>query len=263
MSDANAQPAEPDAGGTESATTGRHRSLIVKILILAALVGVVTYVYVEHRDQLTLENIARHEAELNRFRNEHPVAIFVVAFLVYAAVTGLSLPGAAVLTLSYGWFFGFWPALILVSFASTSGATIAFLLSRFLLRDTINRRFGERLTKFNAALERDGPYYLFTLRLIPAVPFFVINVVMGLTPIRVWTFWWISQVGMLAGTAVYVFAGTRIPTANDLAEQGVGGILTWDFFLAFTLLGLFPLVVKKVMARFAPKSAQKEMTDSE
>ena len=118
----------------------------------------------------------------------------------------------------YGWYFGLAPAVILVSFASTSGATIAFLLSRYLFRDAIQTRFRDQLAKFNQALQREGAFYLFTLRLIPAVPFFVINVVMGLTPIRTLTFWWVSQVGMLAGTIVYVYAGSTIPSLAHLAD---------------------------------------------
>lgn len=228
-----------------------HRRWIAKVVTMGALFAVIGYVLFQYRDALTLANIARHESELRQFQADHPAGVFAVAFLVYVLVTGLSIPLATVLTLAYGWFFGFWRALIVVSFASAAGATLAFLLSRYLLRDPIRRRFGDRLKKFDAALQRDGAFYLFTLRLTPVVPFFVVNLVMGLTPMRVRTFWWVSQVGMLAGTCVYVNAGASIPTANDLAELGVSGILTWQLFIAFLLLGLFPLVAKRVMARFA------------
>ena len=122
------------------------------------------------------------------------------------------------MTLVVAWYFGFWKGLVLVSFASTCGATLAFLLSRYLLRDIIQSKFGERLKTFNESLDREGAFYLFTLRLIPAVPFFVINVVMGLTRIRTTTFWWISQVGMLAGTCVYVYAGSNIPSLSQLVD---------------------------------------------
>ena len=115
---------------------------------------------------------------------DHPVLVYGAAFVVYVVVTGFSLPGAAVLTLVYGWYFGWLRGLVLVSFASTAGATMAFLLSRFLFRDAIQKRFGDRLQNFNQSLEKEGPFFLFTLRLIPAVPFFIINAVMGLTPIR-------------------------------------------------------------------------------
>ncbi|MFQ5733915.1 MAG: TVP38/TMEM64 family protein [Planctomycetaceae bacterium] len=238
------------SGGPDARRSGQ--SVFVKLLVLAGILALFGYLYVEYRDQLTLQSIAAKEKEFRTFQDEHPVGVFAAAFLIYVAVTGLSLPGATVLTLTYGWFFGFWPALLLVSFASTGGATVAFLLSRYLLRDTIQNKFGDRLTKFNAALEREGAFYLFTLRLIPAVPFFVINVVMGLTPIRVWTYWWVSQVGMLAGTSVYVYAGSVMPTAEKLADRGLTGTLSPQLIVAFVALGIFPLAVKKIMGRFRP-----------
>ncbi|MBT4867634.1 MAG: TVP38/TMEM64 family protein, partial [Planctomycetaceae bacterium] len=140
--------------------------------------------------------------------------------------------------------------------ASTTGATLSFLMSRYLLRDLIQNKFGNRLQKFNEALEREGAFYLFSLRLIPVVPFFVINLVMGLTPIRVRTFWWVSQVGMLAGTCVYVFAGTRIPSLKEIVDKGAGGVLDFELFAAFALLGLFPLAAKKIMSRFRPPAPE-------
>ena len=176
------------------------------------------------------------------------------AFGIYTLVTGFSLPGAAIMTLALGWFFGFGRAFVLVSFASTAGATLAFLISRFLLREWVQTRFRDRLTGFNDALQREGAFYLFTLRLIPVVPFFVINLVMGLTPLPVRTFWWVSQVGMLPGTAVFVYAGSQFPSLQMLAEKGAKGILSPQLILAFVILGLFPLVVKKVMNRFHPSN---------
>ena len=229
---------------------------IVKLLVLAAVSALFAYVFIEYRDKLSLDYLSRQEAALHAFRERHPLLVYGAAFLIYVAVTGLSLPGASAMTLAMGWFFKFWQALLLVSFASTLGATLAFLLSRYLLRDAIQRRFGDRIGRFNEALEREGAFYLFTLRLIPAVPFFVINVVMGLTPIRVRTYWWVSQVGMLAGTCVFVYAGTQVPSLKKLAEQGAGGILTPQLIAAFILLGIFPIAVKQIMARFAPASAE-------
>ncbi|MBT5925704.1 MAG: TVP38/TMEM64 family protein, partial [Verrucomicrobia bacterium] len=143
--------------------------------------------------------------------------------------------------------------LLLVSFASTAGASMAFLLSRFFLNDLIQFKFGDRLDKFNEALKKEGAFYLFTLRLIPAVPFFVINLVMGLTPIPTRTFWWVSQLGMLPGTAVFVYAGSQFPSLSILAEKGGSGILTPQLVLAFILLGVFPIAVKKLMGRFKSK----------
>ncbi|MBP86474.1 MAG: TVP38/TMEM64 family protein [Planctomycetaceae bacterium] len=222
-----------------------------KFALLAIVVGIVFAAYVQFGDTLTLANLAQQESQLRAFQAEYPVLVYGLAFLVYVTVTGLSLPGATALTLLYGWYFGLLRGVVVVSFASTTGATLAFLLSRFLFRDAIQRRFGDRLENFNRALEREGPFFLFTLRLIPAVPFFVINAVMGLTPIRARTFWWVSQLGMLAGTAVYTYAGSSVPSLQTLAEQRINAIFTptqvTQIVIALTLLGVFPLAVRWVM----------------
>jgi uncharacterized membrane protein YdjX (TVP38/TMEM64 family) len=231
------EPMPPESN--QPAPFGRRR-LLVKLTVLAVFAGAFGWLFLEYRDSLTLENIARHESQFRQFRTDHPVGVYMVAFLIYVLVTGLSIPGATVLTLTYAWFFGFWRALFVVSFASTAGATCAFLLSRYLLRDTVRRRFGERLRRFDAALEKEGPYYLFTLRLLPIVPFFVVNLVMGLTPIRTWTFYWVSQVGMLAGTFVYVFAGTQLAGVEEVSD-----VLSPGMIAALSLLGLFPLLARK------------------
>jgi len=148
----------------------------------------------------------------------------------------------------YGWYFGFFKGLILVSFASTLGATIAFLMSRYFFRDAIMNRFGDRLEKFNESLEQEGSFYLFTLRLIPAVPFFVVNAVMGLTPLKTTTFWWVSQIGMFVGTAVFVYAGSSVPNLTTLAEKGVNAAFSptqmTQIIGAFVLLGVFPLAAR-------------------
>lgn len=220
---------------------------LTKVVVLALVVAAVAVLYSQFSGQLTLENLAKQESALREYQQEHPVLIYGAAFLLYVAVTGLSLPGAAGLTLTYGWYFGLVPGVVLVSFSSTTGATVAFLLSRYLFRDAIQNKFGDRLADFNRALENEGAFYLFTLRLIPAVPFFVINVVMGLTPMRVWTYWWVSQLGMFPGTIVYVYAGSSVPDLNTLAQQGTSGILSPQLFVAFVILGLFPLVAKKIL----------------
>lgn len=229
-------------------TRNRHWKKAAVFLVAAAAA---TAGYVLFGDQLTLQNLARQEAALRSFQQDHPVLVYAIAFAVYCAVTGLSLPGAAALSLLYGWYFGVWRALILVSFASTSGATLAFLLSRFLFRDFVRRRFGERLERFDQALAREGAFFLFTLRLVPYVPFFVINAVMGLTPIRTWTFWWVSQLGMLPGTIVYVYAGSSVPSLQSLATKGIHAVFTprqlAEIFIAFSLLGVFPLIVRSVV----------------
>ncbi|MCH8841029.1 MAG: TVP38/TMEM64 family protein, partial [Planctomycetes bacterium] len=171
-------------------------------------------------------------------------------------------PGATAMTLLVGWYFQFFPGVILVSFASTLGATIAFLLSRYLFREGIQHKFGDKLKSFNAALDREGALYLFTLRLVPLVPFFVINVVMGLTRIRTWTFWWVSQLGMLAGTTVFVYAGSSVPDLKTLSEQGAKAVFSpaqlTQLTIAFVLLGLFPLAVKFVMKRLVTSASPSE-----
>ncbi|WP_211829677.1 TVP38/TMEM64 family protein [Kistimonas asteriae] len=175
---------------------------------------------------------------------ENPLLTIGVFFLAYVSVTGLSLPGAALMTLIGGAIFGFWVGLLVISFASTIGATLAFLFSRALLQESVQKKFGSYLKTVNEGIEKDGAFYLFTLRLIPAIPFFIINLVMGLTPIRAWTFYWVSQVGMLAGTMVYVNAGAQL---GQVEELSVSGILTPGLILSFVLLAAFPWIVRKIM----------------
>ncbi|MGI9457078.1 MAG: TVP38/TMEM64 family protein, partial [Aeoliella sp.] len=193
------------------------------------------------------------------FKSGHPVLVYGIAFAIYVAITGLSLPGAAGLTILIGWLFDWWQAVVLVSFASTTGATLAFLLSRYLFRDSIQKKFGDRLTKFNEALGREGAFYLFTLRLVPLVPFFVINVVMGLTPVKAQTFWWVSQLGMLPGTLLYTYVGNAVPDLQTLADQGAGAVFSGtqllQFGIAFGLLGVFPLIAKWAVAKLKPAEA--------
>ncbi|MGR8952464.1 MAG: TVP38/TMEM64 family protein, partial [Gammaproteobacteria bacterium] len=182
-------------------------SKIFLLIMIASLIAAFFVFDLHH--YLALENVKAQQAAIELYRQTHPLtAIFLYAAL-YIAVTSLSLPGAAVLTLAGGGIFGlFWSTLI-VSFASSIGATLAFLAARFLLRDWVRARFGQRLQAIEEGLERDGAYYLFTLRLVPVFPFFLINLAMGLTPMKTLTFYGVSQIGMLAGTVVYVNAGTQ------------------------------------------------------
>lgn len=248
----------------ESPSPINHRSTASwkKLLVIAVVVTAGSLGYFQFRDLLTLQQLAAREAELRSLQQDHALLVYGVAFLIYVAVTGLSLPGAAALTLTCGWYFGFWRGVLLVSFASTTGATVAFLVSRFLLRDSLQQRFGDRLAAFNRALDREGAFYLFMLRLIPAVPFFVINVVMGLTHVRTRTFWWVSQIGMLPGTAVYTYAGSSVPNLATLAEKGVRGILSPQLLVAFALLGLMPLILKKIVERIRPTVPATNNVDS-
>ena len=229
----------------------------LKFAVLGIVVVLAAAVYFQFGDALRLENLAKQESQLREVQQRQPLLVYGVAFLVYVLVTGLSLPGATVMTLVYGWYFGWLRGVILVSFASTAGATLAFLLSRYLLRESIQTRFGDRLKAFNENLERQGAFYLFTLRLIPAVPFFVINVVMGLTPMKARTFWWVSQLGMFAGTIVYVYAGASVPSLERLADEGINAVFSatqlTQLTIAFVLLGVFPLAVKMIMNQFTSR----------
>jgi pyruvate/2-oxoglutarate dehydrogenase complex dihydrolipoamide dehydrogenase (E3) component/uncharacterized membrane protein YdjX (TVP38/TMEM64 family) len=212
-------------------------ALVAVVLLFLSLSGNLEF------QAFDLQFLKTQQATIETYFQDQPVLTAAVYFLIYVAVTSLSLPGAAVMTLAGGAVFGlFWGA-VLVSFASTIGATLAFLVSRFLLRDMIQGRYGEKLKAVNAGVEKDGAFYLFTLRLVPAFPFFVINLVMGLTPLATRTFYWVSQLGMLAGTLVYVNAGTqlgRIESVNDILSPGL--------IASFTLLGIFPLVMRKIVA---------------
>jgi len=236
--------------------TAQKKTAWQKLLLLAAVSGAVYWLYRRFGGEFNLASLADRETELRQVQVDHPVWVYGIAFAIYVTATGLSLPGAALLSLFCGWYFGFVRGVVFVSFASTTGASLAFLLSRYFLRDTVQSRFAERLQLFNSALEREGAFYLFTLRLIPAVPFFVINAVMGLTPMRLRTYWWVSQLGMLPGTLVFLYAGSEFPNLKTLAEQGASGILTPQLAIAFVLLGLFPIGVKKVMERVKRSRAE-------
>jgi pyruvate/2-oxoglutarate dehydrogenase complex dihydrolipoamide dehydrogenase (E3) component/uncharacterized membrane protein YdjX (TVP38/TMEM64 family) len=216
----------------------------MKKINLLLLIGVLIALFfaLDLHHALSLENIKAQQAEIEAYRQSHPLlAVFLYAAL-YIAVTSLSLPGAAALTLVGGGIFGLFWSTIVVSFASTIGATLAFLAARFLFRDWIKNRFGHRLQAIEAGLERDGAYYLFTLRLVPIFPFFLINLAMGLTAMPVRTFYWISQVGMLAGTVVYVNAGAQLAKIDS-----VSGIFSPGLLASFALLGFFPLLTRKIL----------------
>jgi pyruvate/2-oxoglutarate dehydrogenase complex dihydrolipoamide dehydrogenase (E3) component/uncharacterized membrane protein YdjX (TVP38/TMEM64 family) len=185
---------------------------------------------------LSLEQFRAQQAAIQSYSQAHPWEAGAAFFALYVAVTGLSLPGAAVMTLVAGAIFGLLWGVVLVSFASTIGATLAFLASRFLLRDWVQARFGDRLRAVNEGIAKEGAFYLFALRLVPAFPFVAINLLMGLTSIRTATYFWVSQAGMLAGTVVYVYAGTQ------LGEFKV----SYGLLAAFALLGVFPLIAKRL-----------------
>jgi len=216
------------------------RSRLLLLTFIAALV--VVYFAFDLGRYFSLDFLKLQQSAFDAWYQMHPRRTALIYFLVYIAVTGLSLPGAAILTLAGGAIFGLLWGTLIVSFASSIGATIAFLASRFLFRDAVQRRFGDRLRTVNAGVEKEGAFYLFTLRLVPAFPFFVINLIMGLTPMKTRTFYWVSQVGMLLGTIVYVNAGTQLAHIESLK-----GILSPGLLISFALLGALPLAAKKIV----------------
>ncbi len=203
---------------------------------------VVVFITLDLDNYLTLQYIKAQQGEIETFYAENRLFALASFFLIYIIVTGVSLPGATILTLVAGTVFGFVTALILVSFASTIGASFAFLVSRYLFRDMVQSRFGGSLKSINDGIEKDGAFYLFALRLVPAFPFFVINLVMGLSSIRLWTYYWASQVGMLAGTMVYVNAGTQLAHI-----ESASGIFSAEIISSFVLLAMLPFIGKKIV----------------
>lgn len=214
-----------------------------RIVILVVLaVAIAAFVHFGVADMLTLANLKAQQGAINAFYQESPLRAAGLFVLLYVVLTAISFPGATILTLTAGAIFGLGLGLVLSSFASTIGATLSFLSSRYLFRDAVQARFGDRLKALNAGIERDGAFYLFSLRLVPIFPFFMINLAMGLTPIRAWTFFWVSQVGMLLGTAVYVNAGTRLAEISSLKDVASPALLA-----SFAALGLLPWAGKAIM----------------
>jgi len=216
------------------------KKVILALVLLGALVA---YFVFDLGQILSLENFKASQADIVAAKDANPVLYISGFFLLYVAVTGLSIPGAAIMTLVAGALFGVLVGTIIVSFASTIGATLAFLRARFVLRDWVQGKFGERLRAIDDGLEKDGAFYLFTLRLIPVFPFFVINLLMGLTRIKTRTFFWISQLGMLPATIVFVNAGTQISLIESTA-----GLLSPALIASFVALAFFPWAAKGIVA---------------
>ncbi len=244
-------------GGTEAYriifwANKMNTKIVQRLVILAiAVLAVFLFIAFDLDQYLTLNYLKESQEKFQAIYKANRVTVIGIFMLVYIAVTALSLPGATVMTLAGGALFGFWVGLVAVSFASTLGATLACGVSRFLLQDWVQGRFGDKLKQINEGIEKEGAFYLFTLRLIPVVPFFVINLVSGLTKIPLFTFFWVSQVGMLAGTAVYVNAGKEISKIDSLS-----GILSPTLIISFVILGLFPITVKKLMTIYRKKTGK-------
>jgi uncharacterized membrane protein YdjX (TVP38/TMEM64 family) len=225
---------------------------IKKVVILLVIVGAIVAVKVFHLDQyLTLSYLKGSLDTLKSLYENHSLMVIAGYFLIYVLTTSLSLPGASPLGLAGGALFGFWTATLLVSFASSIGATLSCIVSRFLLRDWIQSRFGDRIAKVNEGIEKEGAFYLFTLRLIPAFPFWMINLAMGLTKMSLLKFYWVSQIGMLPGTMVFVNAGTELAKI-----ESVKGIFSPGLIISFALIGIFPLAVKKLLFLYRSKTGK-------
>ena len=213
------------------------------LLILSVVCFLLSYFIFDLGRFFNLEYQKNQQVAIESWRSAQPLTAALFFFTTYIIITGLSLPGATIMSLAIGAFFGLFWGVLLVSFASSIGATLAFLTARYLFRDWVHLRFGERLQAINAGIEKDGGYYLFTLRLVPLFPYFIINLLMGLTPIRTPTYYLATQAGMLAANFVFVNAGTQLAKINSVSD-----ILSPGLIGSFILLGFFPLVIKKIIA---------------
>jgi len=213
-----------------------HRTIVLSAIIAAVII----FVFFDIGHYLTFDYLKEKQHALEAYYSDNQIATIVIYMLVYIIVTAFSLPGAAVMSLAGGALLGFWAGVIAVSFASTIGATLAFLTSRFLLGNYVQEKFGDRLKAINEGMKKDGAFYLFSLRLVPVFPFFIVNLIMGLTPIKPIVYYLVSQIGMFPATLVFINAGTRLGQL-----ESASGILSPSLLFSFALLGLFPLIAKK------------------
>ena len=221
-----------------------------KVLVVVGIAVVFALLFINFRHYLTFEQLQESHEKLRDFYERNTLLTIFSFIAIYVVATAISIPGATVLTLAAGVIFGRWLGTGIVSISSTCGATLAFLISRYLLRDWVQSTFGEKLSKINEGVEKDGALYLFSLRLIPAFPFFLINLAMGITKIRTGTYFIVSMIGMLPGTFVYVNAGTALASIKS-----PGDILSAELIGAFALLGLLPIVIKKIWGAFKKEEA--------
>lgn len=234
-------------GHTQNVTSPPKK--ILKILVICAIIMLVALFYLFDLGQyFSLDYVKTSQDRFAMVYNAHPVMVIAAYMGIYIMMAALSLPGAAVMTLLGGALFGVVVGTIAISFASTLGATLACIVARFVLHDWVNRKVGKKLHVINAGIEKDGSWYLLTMRLIPVFPFWLINLAIGLTRMPVATFYWVSQVGMLPGTIVYVFAGTQLGRIESLS-----GILSPGVIVAFVILGLFPIVIKTIVKWYQTK----------
>ncbi len=223
---------------------------IKKIILAISIIIVMILIFLfDLHNYLTLENLKSSKEKLNFYYQENPLLVLVTYFGIYLASAAFSIPGALILSLAGGALFGLTLGTLVVSFASTIGATLAMLISRYLLGDLVKKRFALQMMKINSGMLKEGAFYLFTLRLLPAVPFFAINLAMGLTRLKTLTFFWVSQLGMLPATLVYVNAG------SELGEiQVMDDILSPSLIISFVLLGIFPILIKTILTTIQAKN---------
>ena len=222
-----------------------------KMLLLVCAAGLIgIFFYFELQHYFTLEMLQERKDQLGAYYEANRLLTAGLFLAIYVLIAALSLPGALIMTLTGGAIFGLMWGTILVSIASTTGATLAFMASRYLLGHSVQKKIKDKLETINRGIEREGAFYLFTLRLIPAFPFFVINLVMGLTPLSIRTFFFVSQLGMIPGTVVYVNAGTQLSQI-----QGLKGILSPSLLLSFVAIGLLPFVAKRIIKLVKKQSA--------
>ena len=225
---------------------GKNRKIVRRVVIVGLIaLGIAAFRFFDLGQYLSLAYIKASQEKFQALYLSHRLLVIAAYMGIYIAVTALSLPGAVVLTLAGGALFGLAVGTVAVSFASTIGATLACIVSRFLLREWVQGKFGDKLAAINHGIEKEGAFYLFSLRLVPIFPFFVINLLLGLTRMRLFTFFWVSQIGMLAGTVVFVNAGKELAKIDSLS-----GILSPGVLISFVVLGLFPITVKKLLALY-------------
>ncbi|WP_298943145.1 bifunctional TVP38/TMEM64 family protein/FAD-dependent oxidoreductase [uncultured Psychromonas sp.] len=230
--------------------------MLKKIVLLLLAIGLIgLFFHFNLHQLLTLEGLKGSMDQFSELKEQSPVLVIGAFFIVYVLVTALALPGAAILTLASGALFGLFEGLVIASFASSVGALCSFLVSRYLLRDSLQKRFPERLKAIDEGIKKEGAFYLFTLRLVPIFPFFLINLLMGVTALKSWTFYWVSQVGMLAGTFIFVNAGTQLAQIESLS-----GILSFGLIISFVLLGVFPLIAKGIVNMIKKRQVYKKWT---
>jgi uncharacterized membrane protein YdjX (TVP38/TMEM64 family) len=208
-------------------------------LVVLLMLAIAVFLAFDLQQYATLDYIKGQQSALQDYYHQHTFLVLAIFSLAYTMIIAFSLPAATAMTFLAGALFGFFTGLIMASFASSVGATFAFLMARFLLKNTLQEKYGNHLKKINEGFTREGAFYLFALRLVPVFPFFIINVVIALMPIKTWTFYWVSQLGMLPGTIVYVYAGTQLAQIETFSD-----ITSPSMLIAFALLGLFPLITK-------------------